>query len=281
MIGTRKSRLGAPIEKETPPALTAAVQSAFPTLGTEQRNAIAKSVDYADLNSTLSGQQIIDLLARAGNDIWDFKYRGTQFQDAAGTIPVTSDGQPIRLIKPLKGSNNLVVDAGYNSLFSGVIIGAEFPDIKAKANLTTKRADLAFTIMAIQQKIPAPAPTVLNTPFLLGSDAEYDFHPAETVALFHETYAPNISTGSIWLNNVLTANTAQTMPTAATVISCKPNGVVSAASIAGDRQYFVDSYRTLYGRAFLYLVSSETFTNTEIDALNKFVMAFTGIGIGM
>lgn len=262
-----------------PSDITAAVLAGFPLLSAALRARIAVSVRYASIRTGYTATEVVALLTRPGNLIYDYQFYENLFQDAAGTISVTTDEQPVRFIKPWLGTNNIVADASYGPAISNLSLGCNFPVTpKTAFYLSTRRTDIRFTVSAFQYT--SKTAISVDYPFLFGDTTNSDFHPAASeVGLFSPIWS-TVFSGTLWVDNNIVANSARSQSLSLTALSVKPLNPSSIASLGVDRG-FIDTYnRSFFGRRRFDLISSETFTNAEINALNLFVMHYSGLAKG-
>jgi hypothetical protein len=254
-------------------ALITAAQTAFPAITVEHATAIAVAARWAALDSTLSATQIIDLLGRTGNLIYDFRRSyGLHFQDAAETQPVTANGQNLSVVRPWKGTNKFTADSLYPLPTTDNALGVLFPQTGAVMRLTTERSDIRFAMTGVE----AQANPVGWLSFLYGGTANFDFH-ADTVNLFNSVNAPLVVGGQIWIDGRIALN-SETGPTATGLIAMRPTGAVQIGSIADDRgsRSNPSFQTTFYGRRRFDFFSSEVFTLAESNALVRFGLQYAG-----
>ncbi|MFA9202161.1 MAG: hypothetical protein ACEQSC_01255, partial [Candidatus Nanopelagicaceae bacterium] len=262
-----------------PSDITAAVLAGFPLLSAALRSRIAVSVRYASIRTGYTATEVVALLTRPGNAIYDYQFYENLFQDAAGTVAVTADEQPVRVIKPWLGTNNIVAYDGYGSAISNISLGCNFPVTpKTAFYLSSRRTDVRFTVTAFQfASISLP---FVDFPFLYGDTIDSHYHPTVSETALFSTIYSTIYNGYIWVNNIFTSNSERSQSLNLTVLSCKTTATTSIASLGIDRSYIESYQRTFYGRRRLDLISSEIFTSLEINALNLFAMHYSGLATG-
>jgi Carbohydrate esterase, sialic acid-specific acetylesterase len=253
------------------------IAALFPLLTPPQVQLIADSVQYASVFGSLTTTQIVALLAKPTNQFFDLQNYYQQYQNQAGTIPVTAAGQPLSVVKNWKSTNSLIADPSKAVPTADSASGTVFSDSASVMRLSTIVTNATFVLAAFQYRLPNPGDT---GPWIIGSSTT-SFHPqAYGSGLFAGIAGENasVSNGQIWKNGVLTTSANAVFDTYPTVLSVKPLAGVEVASIAEDRVYSVSpNFRTFYGNYRFLMVSSETYTTVEIDALNKFVTYYSRI----
>ena len=256
--------------------LLSTVTSSFPAVTAEHANAIAIAARWAALDTSLSlsGTQIVGLLGRSGNLIYDFRNSyGLQFQDASETQPVTADGQNLMVIRPWKGTNKFTADTAFTVPTASKTLGAFFAQSKSYLRLQSGLTDVRFAMTAL--KSDAPPSGVTN--FIWGDNVAYDYSIPNLGSLFDTLYAnPFVLNGEIFFNGAITPNT-QLAPNPSGLIAVRTTGVTNISSIADDRGYIEVFGRSFFGRRIFDLLSSEIYTLDEAKALNRFGLQYAGL----